>query len=59
MSLAGSPHPFSECLRLMILALETLDGEKAPPNIGAHLHLAIQHLRKAMSSLGTNGLLPS
>lgn len=55
MTPATSPHPLSEALRLMTLALEILDREKAPPDVGAHLDLAMQRLRKTIGSYGANG----
>ena len=47
--------PMDEALRLMILALEILDREEAPGDVGAHLDLAIQRLRQALAARGANG----
>ena len=47
----GSMPPLAEALHLMTLALDILDREKAPSDIGAHLDLAIQRLREAIASI--------
>ena len=42
----------SRALCLMQQALELLDQAAAPPDVGAHLDLAIQRLRDAMDTQG-------
>jgi hypothetical protein len=37
-------------MRLMTLALQILDSQKAPGDIGAHLDLAIQRLRETLAT---------
>lgn len=51
MSPTNSTLPLREALRLMTQALDILDQEKAPGDIGAHLDLAIHRLRETLASL--------
>jgi hypothetical protein len=45
-----SAGPLGEALRLMAQALDILDRENAPADIGAHLDMAIQRLRHGLSA---------
>lgn len=47
---AGSTVLLREALTMMLQALDILDREKAPSDIGAHLDLAIQRLRETLAS---------
>ena len=47
---AGSTVLLREALTMMLQALDILDREKAPGDIGAHLDLAIQRLRETLAS---------
>ena len=46
----NSTERLLEALHLMTSALNILDQEKAPGDVGAHLDLAIERLRQSMNS---------
>jgi hypothetical protein len=54
----SSACPLAEALRLMTLALQILDSQKSPGDIGAHLDLAVQRLRETLASGWTTGPHP-
>lgn len=49
MGSASHPRPLALALHLMTQALEILDAERGPGDVGAHLDLAIQRLKESIA----------